>query len=220
MEYQLLGAPLSPFVRKVRVLCAEKDIPYELEAINPFAPPEGWSEISPLGRIPVLALIDDDASKRYLPDSSVICAFLDQMHPEPPLIPSAPIARGEALWLEEYADSDLAVAIGRGIFQPMVFPRMRGEEPDRAKAEDTMQNRMPRFCAYLEAQIGEHEFLVEDRFSIADIAVATSFVNLAHAGFAVDGSRWPRLASFITRVHERPSFAACIAGERKMLGLD
>ena len=219
MKYTLLGSPLSPFVRKVRVVCAEKGIAYDLEPINPFAPPEGWSEISPLGRIPVLALIDDDGSKRYLPDSSVICAFLDQMHPEPPLIPSAPIARGEALWLEEYADSDLAAAIGRGIFQPMVFPRMRGEEPDRAKAEETMAKAMPRFFDYLEAQIGGHEFLVEDQLSIADIAVATSFVNLAHAGFAPEGTRWPQLAGFIERMHARPSFAGCITGERKLLGL-
>ncbi|MEM1437019.1 MAG: glutathione S-transferase family protein [Pseudomonadota bacterium] len=219
MNYTLLGAPLSPFVRKVRVLCAEKGIAYDLEAINPFAPPEGWSEISPLGRVPVLALIDEDGSKRYLPDSSVICACLDQMHPQPSLIPTAPIARGEALWLEEYADSDLAAAIGRGIFQPMIFPRLRGEEPDRTKAEDTMRNAMPRFFDYLEAQIGQHEFLVEDTFSLADIAVATSFVNLAHAGFSTDGDRWPQLAGFIQRMHERPSFAQCIAGERKMLGL-
>ena len=219
MHYTILGSPLSPFVRKVRVLCAEKDISYELEPINPFDPPEGWNQISPLRRIPVLVLTDDDGSKRYLPDSSVICAFLDQMHPEHRLIPEAPIARGEALWLEEYADSDMAAAIGVGIFQPMVFPRLQGKAPDEAKALDTLENRMPAFFDYLEAQIGDREFLVEDRFTIADIAVATSFVNMAHAGFAPDAGKWPRLSGFLERIHQRESFAQCIAGERKMLGL-
>ncbi len=219
MHYIILGSPLSPFVRKVRVFCAEKGINYELEPINPFSPPEGWQSISPLRRIPVLTLVDDDGSKRYLPDSSVICAFLDQMHPEQRLIPEAPIARGEALWLEEYADSDLAAAIGVGIFQPMVFPRMQGKEPDEAKALDTLENRMPPFFDYLEEQIGDREFLVEDRFTLADIAVATSFVNMAHAGLAPDAARWPRLSAFLERIHGRESFAACIAEERKMLGL-
>ena len=219
MHYIILGSPLSPFVRKVRVFCAEKGLTYDLESINPFNPPEGWHEISPLGRIPVLALVDDDGSKRYLPDSSVICAFLDQMHPELPLIPHQPIARGEALWLEEYADSDLAMAIGVGIFQPMIFPRMQGKEPDETKARDTLENRMPPLFDYLEEQIGDREFLVEDRFTIADIAAATSFVNMAHAGFAPDPTKWPRLVRFLERVHLRESFAHCIAEERKMLGL-
>ena len=72
MNYTILGSPLSPFVRKVRVFCAEKGISYDLKSVSPFDPPEGWSEISPLGRIPVLALNHDDGSTRYLPDSSVI----------------------------------------------------------------------------------------------------------------------------------------------------
>ena len=59
MRYTILGSPLSPFVRKVRVFCAEKGIAYDLEPINPFSPPDGWREISPLGRIPVLTLTDD-----------------------------------------------------------------------------------------------------------------------------------------------------------------
>ncbi|MEZ5561181.1 MAG: glutathione S-transferase family protein [Pseudomonadales bacterium] len=218
MKYRILGAALSPFVRKVRVFCAEKGIPYELEPISPFNPPEGWAEISPLRRIPVLAIIGDDDSQKYLPDSSVICAFLDQMHPEHPLIPQAPLARGEALWFEEYADSELAAAIGIGIFRPMVFPRMRGEEPDRATAEDTLHNKLPPFFDYLDAQIGDRAFLVEDRLTIADIAVATSFVNMGHAGFSVDADRWPHLAAHLERILGRPSFAQVIAGEKQMLG--
>ncbi|MEJ2090196.1 MAG: glutathione S-transferase family protein [Gammaproteobacteria bacterium] len=175
MKYVVLGVPLSPFVRKVRVFCAEKGIDYELEPISPFEPPEGWREISPLGRIPVLALVDDDGSRRYLPDSSVICAFLEQMHPEPSLIPIDPIARGDALWLEEYADSELAGVIGLGIFRPVVLARLTGGEPDLAKARDTVDHRMsfvnmghagfapdekrwPRFSAFLERMHGRDSF--------------------------------------------------------------
>ena len=54
MSLTLIGGSVSPFVRKVRVFCAEKNIAYDLEPVNPFAAPEGFRDISPLGRIPVL----------------------------------------------------------------------------------------------------------------------------------------------------------------------
>ena len=54
-------------------------------------------------------------------------------------------------------------------------------------------------------------------FSIADIAVATQFVNAGHAGFTVDAGRWPKLAAFVARTTERPSFRACIDEERASL---
>lgn len=217
MKYRILGGVLSPFVRKVRVFFAEKGIPYELEPVSPFDPPEGFTEISPLKRIPVLVLLDDDGSQRYLPDSSVICAFLDQMHPENPLIPSAPLARGEALWFEEYGDSELAAAIGFGIFRAVMLPRLQGKEPDLDKARDTIENRLPKSFDYLEAQIGDKPFLVEDRLTIADIAITTSFVNMQHCGFAPDEKRWPRLSAYLQRMMDRPSFRACIEEERKTI---
>jgi len=218
MKYRILGSQMSPFVRKVRVFCAEKGIDYELEAVSPFDPPEGFAEISPLKRIPVLVIEDDDGTRRYLPDSSVICAFLDQMHPEHRLIPEAPLARGEALWFEEYADSELASSIGFGIFRPVMVARMQGQEPDMDKAHDTLENRLPRPFTYLEGQIGDKPFLVEDRLTIADIATTTSFVNMQHCGFEPDEKRWPRLSAYLKRMMALPSFQACIAEERKMIG--
>ena len=75
MPLTLIGGSVSPFVRKVRVFCAEKGIAYELERLNPFAPPEGFRDIRPLARIPVLR--DGD---RHVPDSSVICSDVERRH--------------------------------------------------------------------------------------------------------------------------------------------
>ncbi len=217
MHYRILGAPLSPFVRKVRVFCFEKDIGYDLEPVNPFAPPEGFADISPLRRIPVLVIEHDDGSREYLPDSSVICAFLDQMHPEHRLIPEAPLARGQALWFEEYGDTELTGAIGQGIFRPVVLRQLGGQTPDRPKAEDTVANRLPPLFDYLEGQIGEREFLVEDRFTIADLGIVSPLVNMQHAGYEVDEARWPRLARYAARVIGRESFQHALKAERAML---
>ena len=67
MAFKILGAALSPFVRKTRVFFAEKGIPYDQDPVIPFAPPADWKTKSPLGRIPCL-----EHDGRFLPDSSVI----------------------------------------------------------------------------------------------------------------------------------------------------
>ena len=61
--------------------------------------------------------------------------------------------------------------------------------------------------------LGDSDYLVGSAFSIADIAVATQFVNLQHAGFKVDATKWPALADYVARMHARPSFRALIDEE-------
>jgi glutathione S-transferase len=79
MALKVLGANVSPFVRKVRAVLAEKGIPYEIEQINPGSPPEGWRAKSPLGKIPVL-----EHDGRCVNDSSVICEYLESSTSSPP----------------------------------------------------------------------------------------------------------------------------------------
>ena len=87
---KLLYARPSPFVRKVRAYLALKGIDYALEPVNPFDPPAGYRDISPLGKIP--AWRDDDVT---LADSSVILLYLERRHPAPPLYP-----RDDAAWAQ------------------------------------------------------------------------------------------------------------------------
>ncbi len=206
------GAPLSPFVRKVRVVLAEKGLDYKLDPITPFPAPDWYKEISPLGRIPVLR--DEDVGPdATLPDSSVICAYLERKKPEPALYPKDNFAYGRALWFEEYADSELASNIGMGVFRPVVLAKLMGQASDRAAAEKAIAEKLPKYFAYLDKEIGGNEFYVGGAFSIADISVATHFVNFAHAGYSVDEKKWPNLARYVKAIHARPSFAACIAEE-------
>lgn len=206
------GASLSPFVRKVRVFLAEKGLDYKQEQVTPFPPPDWFKEISPLGRIPVLK--DEDVGPdATLPDSSAICAYLERKAPDPALYPKDAFAYGRALWYEEYADSEFAAACGIGIFRPVVLNKMMGKEPDRAAAELALKEKLPRFFSYFEKEIGTKDFLVGGAFSIADIAAATHFVNVAHAGYGPDAKTWPNLVRYLKAIHARPSFARCIAEE-------
>lgn len=208
------GAALSPFVRKTRVYLAEKGLDYTLEQVNIFPPPDWFKEISPLGRIPVLK---DEETGATLPDSSIICAYLEKKHPTPPLYPSEPLSYAHALWFEEYADSEVASNVGMGMFRPIVVNKLMGKECDRATAEKTLNEKLPRYFAYLNGEIGKKKFLVDDTFTIADISVATQFANLAHTGYSVDEATYPDLVRYVKEMHARPSFAACIAEESKLV---
>ncbi|MDP1626600.1 glutathione S-transferase family protein [Parvibaculum sp.] len=216
MTLTVYGASLSPFVRKVRVFLAEKGQDYTLEQVNIFPPPDWFLEISPLKRIPVLR-DDSVGANATLPDSSAICGYLEKKYPSPALYPQDPFAFGQALWYEEYADSDLAGNVGMGTFRPMIVNRMMGKEADTATAEKTMTEKLPRNFAYLEKEIGTKTFLCGHTFGLADIAVATHFVNLAHAGFKPDAAAYPNLTRYLAAILARPSFAACIEEETALL---
>jgi glutathione S-transferase len=217
MAIKILGASVSPFVRKTRVFCAEKGIPYTLEQINPFSPPPNWRERSPLGRIPVL-----EHDGRIVNDSSVICAYLEKLHPEPALFPAEPYELARALWIEEFVDGGLIPIGGPHVFRPLALdPVLTQKPPDAAtiaKAEKVVSDELGPLLAYLESQLGSREYFVGNRFTIADITVGTGFVNLRHAGFPPDAARFPKLAAFVARVHARPSFKACIEEERPIFG--
>jgi glutathione S-transferase len=214
MAYTVIGASVSPYVRKVRVVFAEKGLDYAHEPVNPFAPPEGFRDISPLGRIPVLR-----HDGRIINDSSVICDYLEHLHPEPPLVPRDPYERARALWIEEYMDGGFVPVSGPGVFRPLVLvPLLTGKEPDESAAKDAIEKGLPPLYDYLEKTLGHADFFVAGRFTIADIAVASPFVNLRHAGVAPDPARWPRLSAFVRRLHARPSFAKLIAEETPVFG--
>jgi glutathione S-transferase len=214
MSLTVIGGSVSPFVRKVRVFCSEKGIDYDLEPLNPFAAPEGFRDISPLGQIPVLRHGD-----HHLPDSSIICNYLEQLHPEPALIPADPLEAARALWLEEYMDGGFVPKAGPKVFFALVIgPLMSGKEPDEAEPLRFAAEELPVFYEYLEAQIGDREYLVGEKLTIADISVASPFVNLRHAGVAPERKRFPKLRAFLDRIHGRPSFKALIEEETPVFG--
>ena len=205
----LYGVNASPFVRKVRVVLAEKGIAYEHDPIIPFNVSPEYKRISPLGKVPAYR-----DGERTLADSSVICAYLERVKPEPALYPSDPYEYARALWFEEYGDSGLAPVMGPKIFfQKIVGPRFFNQPTDEAVVAKAVAEELPALFDYLEGQLASGDALVGGRFSIADIGIATQFVNLRHAGFGVDAKRWPKLARYVAAVHARPSFKALIAEE-------
>src|ERR1700743_1529812 len=207
MALIVYGSNVSPFVRKVRVVLAEKGLDYTLDPVNPFAPPPEFLAISPLKRIP--AFRDTDLPEpNHLSDSSVICDYLENKFPKPALYPSDPFQRARALWYEEYADSILAQAMGRGFFFERVVKKIMRAPVDEDLCQKTLNETLPPMFDYLEKEIGGKEYLAGGACSIADISICTMVVNFEHAGGEVDPAKWPKLSAYVRRIHARQSFKA------------
>lgn len=211
----LHGASASPYVRKVRVALAIKGIDYEQIQVMPFGVSDAYLKKSPLGKIPCYE--DGDF---ILPDSSAILAYLEKKQPAPALYPAGPEDFGRALWFEEYADDKCGGAFGPKIFfQRVVNKLIMKQDIDEAAVERAIAENLPPIFDYLEGEApdsgsGGGDAIVAGRFSVADIAIGSQFVNLKHAGVEVDAARWPRLAAYIAAVHANPWFSPLIEAEQ------
>jgi glutathione S-transferase len=207
----LHGANASPFVRKVRVVLAEKNIPYDLDPVIPFNVSTEFRKISPLARIP--AWTDGN---RTLADSSVICAYLERTHPEPRMYPADPYDYARALWFEEWADGGFVSVVGPKIFfARIVAPLFLNQPANEAAIQKAIDEDLPPYLNYLEGEVRDGKPLVGDAFSIADVGVGTQFVNLQHAGVRPDAKRWPKLTRWLERTLSRPSFRTLIEEEEQ-----
>jgi glutathione S-transferase len=210
MTLTLYGVPQSPFVRKARIALEEKGLPYQLESPAPGQ--------HPMGKMPVLR--DGDL---VVPDSSVICAYLEKTHPSPRLYPDDPADTARALFLEEYADTAMTEGMGPIVFERIVKPSFLGQPTDTAALEKLLAvaserwmgkpvtvtgQAIPAVLDWLETQLPADRDTVLPRFGIADVAVGCHLGWLALAGFEIDERRFPRVARYQRAVEARPSFKA------------
>jgi glutathione S-transferase len=213
MSLTVYGAPLSPFVRKVRLFLAEKNLDYQLEIILPFGQPAWYRELSPLGRIP--ALRDGDFT---LADSSVICQYLDDKHAESPtLLGQNAEQRAQVRWLEKYADYELAPLCTFSVFRNRALKPSMGQSCDEAAVQKALHEKLPAHFDYLEQTLGSAEYLVGDSLTLADLALACQLINMQHGDEQLDAQRWPNLSAHYARITARASVQAVLPGELKML---
>jgi glutathione S-transferase len=210
----LLGASVSPFVRKVLVVAAEKGIKLENRPINPTTSNDPqFLSASPFRKIP--ALVDGDFS---LADSTAIVAYLEALNPRPAVYPTAPRERARAIWFEEMADTILFPAGQKIFFNRVVAPKFLNRAGDLTAAQDAQTALLPPVYAYLESVTPTEGFLVGGTLSIADIAIACMLVNMTYCSAAPDAAQHPKLAAFLARMMARPGFAAALASDRAALG--
>jgi glutathione S-transferase len=208
---KVFGFPLSPFVRKVHVIAAEKDIAIEMVLGKPGEPSDEFLAASPFRKIP--ALQDGDFN---LADSTAIVTYLDGVQPQPPIAPGTPQQRAKAIWFEEFADTVLIAAGGKVLFNRFVGPKLLGLPGDEATAELGLKELAP-LLDYLESQAPVDGWLAGSDFSVGDVAVACMLRSMGYISLEPDAARHPRTAAWYERVKARPSWQQVAALEAKVM---
>lgn len=207
------GNSLSPFVRKVLAFAAEKGQAVELVNAGMGAGPPEFHKASPFGKMP--GFQDGDF---LISDSTAVITYLEAIKPDPNLIPVDPRARARTIWYEEFSDTILVAAMGQIFFNKVVAPRFLNQPGDPAAIE-AGKAQLPKLFDYVESIAPASGFLVEDRITLADIAVASPFQNLVLAGHGVTTAGHPKTAKYVQAILDRPSYAGMVAQERAMFGL-
>jgi glutathione S-transferase len=205
---KLYGVKGSPFVRKALVVLEEKGLSYELETMVSVSPksPELLA-LHPMGKIPILR-----DGELVVPDSSVICAYLEKKHPSPALYPADPADFAKALFLEEYADTAIFAVLSPVLFERVVKRFVFKQPPDEARVAEQLDHQLPPVLDYLESQLPADRDTALARFSIADAALGAQLGTLTLSGVAIDAARWPRTARYYELLMKRPSFVAATSG--------
>ncbi len=209
---KLYGANASPFVRKVMAVLAIKQLPYEHIPSMPFSGDEELARVSPLSKVP--ALIDGDLN---IADSKVICRYLESAYPEVPVYPTDLQQRARADWFEEYGGTVLTEAAAGIFFQRFMRPNVLKQPVDEALVDRIINKSLPPMLDYLESQVPAEGFIFGD-LTVADLALASPFVNAGYAQFSIDAAKWPKVAALAERVKAHGAMAPLLKAEAAMFG--
>ncbi len=196
---RLIGSIPSPYVRKVRVVLAEKEIAHHFQHGDVMVPDSPVLEWNPLGKIPCLVLDDG----RTLFDSRVICEYLDLLDPAGGLLPPVGPLRIDVLRWQALADGVADAAILYRWEQTQRAPRYR--DPAWLQRQS---NKIVAGLRALSHELGSRTHCCNEAFSLADISLGCTLDWLA---FRLPEFEWknpyPNLNDFMTAILERPSFA-------------
>jgi glutathione S-transferase len=187
-ELTLYDAARCPYCARVRIVLAEKEVEHEPVAIDLDDRPAWIYEKNPSGKVPVLE--EDDGF--VLPESAVIMEYLEEVFPEPALLPVTPAARALArVWIDRFADrlGDTYYAV------------RRGERP-RAELEHQL--------AAIDAAVAGRPFLAGAEYGLADIAYLPWIVR-AGPLLGIELSSFGALMAWLERLADRPAVAAELA---------
>ncbi len=197
---KLIGSLASPFVRKVRIVMADKKIDYIYELEDVWSPGTKIQTANPLGKVP--CLITEDGSAMI--DSRVIVEYLDTLTPVCKLLP--PNGNGR-----EKADVKCWEALADGVLDAAILVRLevtqRPPEQRSAAWMERQMNKMRLGLAALSHKLGESPYCASNHYSLADVAVGCTLGWLAFrfpdVGWRTDH---PNLAKLFDKLSERQSF--------------
>ena len=198
---KLIGSLTSPYVRKVRIVLAEKKIDYALELDSPWEAGNTVSEFNPLGKVPVLVL--DDATPLY--DSRVIVEYLDMTAPNNRLIPAGGRERIMVKRWEALAD---------GVNDAAATGFLEGKRVAEKRSDEWIARQREKIVTGLKAMatdLGDQGWCHGNAISLADIAVGSALGYLVFRYADIDWRvPYPNLARLYDKLMQRAAFAETV----------
>jgi glutathione S-transferase len=182
-------------VRKVLFALEYKQADFELVFTLPFKTPKAYLAKHPLAKVPCF---EDEYVT--LPDSSIICDYLDQKYPANSYYPKDFREKARAKWYEEYADTAVAEVLLTYYFQNFVKSVSGLGHPDAKAIKDVQRKKEPAMLGYLESIAPSSGFLFADGLMLCDIAIVGLFCCAELAEFSLCEQSYPRLSAYIERV--------------------
>jgi len=197
---------LCPFSRKTRVTLGEKDLRFELIFEKYWERTDAFLALNPAGQVPVL--VEEDGV--ILADSTAICEYLDEQHPDRPLIGFDAVSRAETRRLVAWFDTKFYEEVTRNLVDEKVLKRfMRMGQPDSDAIRAGRQN-LHYHLDYIAWLTERRNWLAGDDFSLADISAAAHLSCLDY----LDDVPWTDhepAKDWYARAKSRPSFRALLA---------
>ncbi len=197
---KLIGAIPSPYVRKVRVVMAEKKLDYHFILEDVWSADTQIATSNPLGKVPCLVMEGGEA----VFDSRVIVEYLDTLSPVGKLIPTQGRERAEVKTWEALAD---------GLLDAAILARLESTWPgrtDQQRSNAWIDRQMAKIDASLKSMsqgLGDKPFCSGIHFSLSDVAVGCA---LGYLDFRFPVIDWrtahPNLARLAEKLNQRPSF--------------
>ena len=201
MPMKLIGSNTSPYVRKVRVVMAEKKLDYDYVLEDVWAASTQIALTNPLGKVPCLIMEGGEV----ISDSRVIVEYFDTLSPVGKLIPTVGRERAEVKTWKALAD---------GVLDAAILARLEatwGGRTDAQRCQAWIDRQLGKVDSALKAMskgLAEKSYCVGIHLSLADIAVG---VALGYLDFRFPEINWreqhPNLHKLQDRLMQRPSFA-------------
>ena len=198
---KLIGSTSSPYVRKVRIVMAEKKLDYEFVQEDVWSDDTSIAQSNPLGKVPCLVMEGGEA----LFDSRVIVEYLDTLSPVGKLIPAVGRERAEVKTWEALAD---------GVMDAAILARLEANWPGREQGERSrgwIDRQIGKVNASVKAMsqgLGDKPYCAGIYLSLADIAVGCA---LGYLDFRFPDIEWrgeyPNLGKLQDKLMQRQSFS-------------
>jgi glutathione S-transferase len=202
----LYHLPLSPFARKVRLVLAEKRLPFELRVEKVWSRRPEFLELNPACTVPVL--VEDNGL--VIPDSSVICEYLDEAYPDMALLGRTLGERVETRRLVAWFDTKFSEEVLRNLYWEKTMKQLLGQGAPDAAALRAGSVNLKHHLAYIGWLAENRKWLAGANLSLADFTAAAYLSTLDYMD-AVDWTISAPTKEWYARMKSRPCFRSILA---------